>query len=69
MENPISQRKSNEDFIQLLIEKANIIKNHVRNRQSPLVLCANIGPNIAIFKLFNRNEENSLKLRHYLKSE
>ena len=62
MENPIVKRSSNEDFVQLLIEKANIIKNHLKNRQSPLVICTNIRVNMAIFKLFNQNEENSLKL-------
>ena len=62
MENPIGQRRSNEDFVQLLTEKADIIKNHLKDRQSPLVICANIGPNMATFKLFNRNEEDSLKL-------
>ena len=49
-------------FVELLIEKANIIKNHLKDRQSLLVICANIGPNMATFKLFNRNEEDSLKL-------
>ena len=49
-------------FVELLTEKANIIKNHLKDRQSPLVICTNIGPNMATFKLFNRNEEDSLKL-------
>ena len=49
-------------FIDLLTEKANIIKNHLKDKQSLLVICANIGPNMATFKLFNRNEEDSLKL-------
>ena len=53
-------------FIELLTEKANIIKNHLKDRQSPLVICANIGPNMATFKLFNRNEEDSLKLHFTL---
>ena len=49
-------------FVKLLTEKANIIKNHLKNIQSELVICANTGPNMATFKLFNRNEEDSLKL-------
>ena len=47
-------------FVELLT--ANIIKNHLKDRQSLLVICANIGPNMVTFKLFNRNEEDSLKL-------
>ena len=53
-------------FIELLTEKANMIKNHLKDRQSLLVICANIGPNMATFKLFNRNEEDSLKLHFML---
>ena len=53
-------------FVELLTEKANIIKNHLKDRQSPLVICVNIGPNMATFKLFNRNEEDSLKLHFTL---
>ena len=49
-------------FIELLNEKANIIKNHLKDRQSLLVICSNIGPNMATFKVFDRNEEDSLKL-------
>ena len=49
-------------FDELLAEKANIIKNHLKDRQSLLVICANIRPHMATFKLFNRNEEDSLKL-------
>ena len=49
-------------FVKLLTEKANIIKNHLKNIQSDLVICVNIGLNMATFKLFNRNEEDSLKL-------
>ena len=49
-------------FVELLTEKANIIKNHLKNIQSDLVISMNIGPNMATFKLFNRNEEDSLKL-------
>ena len=49
-------------FVKLLTEKANIIKNHLKNIQSEQVICVNIVPNMAAFKLFNRNEEDSLKL-------
>ena len=49
-------------FVQLLTEKANIIKKHLKDIQSNIVICANIGPNMATFKLFHTKEEDSLKL-------
>ena len=66
MEYPIDQNMPENDFIQLLVEKANIIKNHLRDRQSELVIYVNIGPNMATFKLFHKNEEDSLKLHFTL---
>ena len=59
---PIIQKMSKEDFVQLLVNKANMLKKHLKTTQSDLVLCANIGLNIATFKLYNIQEENSLKL-------
>ena len=49
-------------FIQLLTDKANMLKKHLKTTQSDLVICANIGPNMATFKLYNIKEEDSLKL-------
>ena len=49
-------------FIQLLTEKANIIKEHLRNRHSKLTIVANIGPTMATFKFYDLGEEDSLKL-------
>ena len=49
-------------FVQLLTDKANMLKKHLKTTQSDLVICANIGPNMAIFKLYNIKEEDSLKL-------
>ena len=49
-------------FVQLLTEKANIIKNHLKDIRSDIMICANIGPNMATFKLFHTKEEDSLKL-------
>ena len=40
-------------FVQLLAEKANIIKKHLKDIQSNIVICANIGPNMATFILFH----------------
>ena len=50
-------------FVQLLTDKANMLKKHLKDTQSSLVICANIGPNVAIFKLYNTLEEDSLKLQ------
>ena len=62
MESPIVQKMSREEFVQLLANKANILKKHLKTTQSDFIICTNIGPNKATFKLYNINEENSLKL-------
>ena len=62
MESPIVQKMSREEFVQLLADKANILKKHLKTTQSDLVICANIRQNMASFKLYNIKEENSLKL-------
>ena len=49
-------------FVKTLMEKANMLKKHLKNTNSSLVICANIGPNVATFKLYNTQEEDSLKL-------
>ena len=49
-------------FVQLLLEKANKLRKHLKDMHSNLVMCANIGPNMATFKLYNTLEEDSLKL-------
>ena len=49
-------------FVQLLTNKANMLKKHLKTTKSDLVICVNIGPNMAIFKLYNIKEEDSLKL-------
>ena len=63
MESPIIQKMSKEDFVQLLADKANMLKKHLKTTQSDLVICTNIGLNMATFKLYNIKEEDSLKLR------
>ena len=62
MEYPIDQKMSENDSVQLLADKANMLKKHLKTTQSDLVICANIGPNMATFKLYNIKEEDSLKL-------
>ena len=41
-----------------------MLKKHLKDTKSKLVICANIGHNMATFKFFNPEEEDSLKL-HY----
>ena len=62
MELPIVQKMSKEEFVQLLADKANILKKHLKMTQSDLIICMNIGPNMATFKLYNIKEKKSLKL-------
>ena len=50
-------------FINLMIEKANIIKDHLKKGAHPLIIVANIGPTMAVFKFYDMTEEDdSLKL-------
>ena len=63
MEYPTDQKMSKNDFVQLLTDKANMLKKHLKDTQSSLVICANIGLNMSIFKLYNTLEEDSLKLQ------
>ena len=49
-------------FIQLLLEKANMLRKHLKDMHSSLVMCVNIGPKMATFRLYNTKEEDSLKL-------
>ena len=39
-----------------------MLKKHLKDIHSSLVMCANIGPNMATFKSYNTPEEDSLKL-------
>ena len=49
-------------FAQLFTEKSNMLKKHLKDTQSSLDMCANIGPNMATFRLYNTKEEDSLEL-------
>ena len=63
MESPIVQKMSEDDFVQLLTEKANMLKNHLKDTQCSLIMCANIRLNTTIFRLYNTLEEDSLKFQ------
>ena len=40
-------------FVDTLTDKAKMLKKHMKDTNSKLVICANIGPNMARFKFFN----------------
>ena len=59
----IDDRIPEDLFINLMIEKANIIKDHLKKGMHLLIIVANIGPTMAMFKFYDTNEEeDSLKL-------
>ena len=58
----VDKRIPEDLFVKLMIEKANIIKDHLRNSINQLIIVANIGPTMATFKIYNIKEEDSLKL-------
>ena len=54
-----------EDFFQETIEeKAVMIRKYLKDIGNPLVFSTHIGPNMATFKFYSPQEEDSLKL-HY----
>ena len=59
----VDDRIPKDLFIKLMIEKANVIKDHLKKSIDQLIIVANIGPTMAVFKLYDTKEEESLKLR------
>ena len=58
----VDNRIPEDLFIKLMIEKANIIKDHLRKSMHHLIIVANKGPTMAVFKFYGTDEEDSLKL-------
>ena len=58
----VDKRIPKDLFIKLMIRKANVIKDHLKNSIEQLIIVANIGPTMAVFKFYNLKEEDSLKL-------
>ena len=53
-------------FANMMIEKATIIRDHLKSKQNtcPLIMVANIGPTMAAFKFYDMTKEDDLlKLR------
>ena len=59
----VDERIPEDLFIKLMIEKANIIKDHLKKSMDQLIIVANIGPTTAVFKIYDVNKEDSLKLK------
>ena len=60
MDYAVDQKMLENLFVQLLMDKVNMLKKHLKTTQSDLVICTNIGPNMATFKSYNIKEEDSL---------
>ena len=58
----VDKRIPEDLFIKLMIKKANIIKDHLKNSINHLIIVANIEPTMATFKFYDIKEEDSLKL-------
>ena len=58
----VDKRIPEDLFIKLMTKKATIIKDHLKNSLNQLIIVANIGPTVAIFKFYDLKEEDSLKL-------
>ena len=58
----VDERIPKDIFVKLMIEKANVIKDHLKISMDQLIIVANIGPTMAVFKLYDKNEKDSLKL-------
>ena len=59
----VDERIPEDLFFKLMIEKANIIKDHLKRSMDQLIIVANIGPTMAVFKIYDVNEEDSLRLK------
>ena len=59
----VDERILEKLFVNMMIEKANIIKDHLNKSMHPLIIVANVGSTMAVFKFYDTNEEeDSLKL-------
>ena len=58
----VDERIPEDLFIKLMIEKANVIKDHLKKSVDQLIIVANIGPTMVVFKIYGTKEEDSLKL-------
>ena len=52
----VDERIPEDLFIKLMIKKANVIKDHLKKSMDQLIIVANIGPTMAVFKFYDTNE-------------
>ena len=45
-----------------MIKKANVIKDHLKKSMDQLIMWPILGPTMAVFKFYDTNEKDSLKL-------
>ena len=65
MAESIGERIPEKQFVDMMIEKATIIRDHPTHKQDtcPVIIVANIGPTMAVFKFYDTTkEDDSLKL-------
>ena len=58
----VDERIPKDIFVKLMIEKANVIKDHLKKSMDQLIIVANIGPTMAVIKFYDTNMEDSLML-------
>ena len=65
MAESIGERIPEKQFVDMMIEKATIIRDHLTCKQDtcPVIIVASIGPTMAVFKFYDvTKEDDSLKL-------
>ena len=65
MAEKIDERIPESMFVNMMVEKATIIRDHLKHKSKmcPIIIVANIGPTMAVFKFFDTTEDDdSLKL-------
>ena len=58
----VGERIPEDLFVKLMIKKDNIIKDHLKKSMDQLIIVANIGPTMPVFKIYDIRED-SLKVR------
>ena len=65
MAESIGKRIAEKQFVNMMIEKATIIRDHLTHKQDtcPVIIVVNIRPTMAVFKFYDiTKEDDSLKL-------
>ena len=52
----VSDKLPEKFFVNTLTKKAEMLKKHLKDTHSDLVICAHIGLNVATFKFFNQDK-------------